>query len=77
MKDKLIEIFGLPASSTEEEVLATAKRYYDAHSVKFQADAYERRIRELITETHGAVNRETAIEILQRRDAGAAAQQGT
>ena len=60
MNEKLINILGLDASATEEQIVAAVTELAQAAKAKAVTNAREKKIQKKMTESGGALNREQA-----------------
>ena len=68
MKEKLIEILGLDAKATDEQVVEAVQGLLDKDKAKAITEGRERAIQKKIAESGGALNRENAIIALDHQD---------
>lgn len=72
MKEKLIELLGLDAKATDEQILAEVASLKSIAASKQTADAADKEITTLIRKSDGALNREGAKMVIKGRKAAAA-----
>ena len=72
MKEKLIELLGLDAKSTEEQIVAAVANLAKASATNAAAASKENEIRALIAESGNALSRDAAVQVLADRKAHAA-----
>lgn len=73
MKEKLIELLGLKADASDDAVVAAVAKLQSAAAMQSAKDAGEKEITSLIQKSGGALNRQSAIQVLNDRKARAKA----
>ena len=72
MKDKLIELLGLKADATDEQIIGEVSTLKSIAASKANVEANEREITQVIQRSGGALNRQGAEMVLKNRKAAAA-----
>lgn len=72
MKEKLIELLGLKADATEEQIVAEVSTLKSVAASKANVEANEREITQVIQKSGGALNRQGAEMVIKNRRSAAA-----